>query len=124
MKLSLLFWILFSVILTASAQLIFKLEMSRPEVQELLVRGANVKAMQASLARPGIWAGLIFYGISAAVWLYVLGYVELSRAYPFVGLGFALTAVLAATLLEESFGIYRATGTAFVCVGVYLVGKS
>lgn len=117
-------WILFSVLMTTSAQIIFKAEMSKPDIQHALTSGAIRRTIEAVALHPGVWLGLLLYGASAALWLYVLGHVEVSRAYPFIGLGFVLTAVLGALLLNESVGAMRIAGTLLVCAGVYLVGKS
>lgn len=117
-------WILVSVLTTTSAQVLFKLEMSKPDIQSALASGAWGQTIATVAWHPLVWLGLFMYGASAALWLYVLGHVEVSRAYPFVGLGFVLTAVLGALLLNEHVGALRIAGTLLVCAGVYVVGKS
>lgn len=117
-------WILVSVLATTSAQILFKLEMSKPDIQSALASGSWARTIATVAWHPAVWLGLAMYGASAALWLYILGHVEVSRAYPFVGLGFALTAVLGALVLNEHVGTLRVAGTLLVCAGVYLVGRS
>jgi len=54
----------------------------------------------------------------------VLNRVPVSFAYPFVGLGFILTAVLAWTLLGEGVSAGRALGTLLVALGVVLIARA
>lgn len=63
------------------------------------------------------------YGVGTILWLGVLSRLELSQAYPFVGLGFILTALLGYILFKDDFGMSRLTGTLFVLLGVYLVAR-
>jgi multidrug transporter EmrE-like cation transporter len=55
------------------------------------------------------------------LWLSAPGRVDLSQAYPFVGLGFVLTAVLGHMLYGETFGVLRILGTLMVVGGVVAV---
>ena len=57
------------------------------------------------------------------IWLVVLNRVAVSFAYPFVGLGFVLTAFLAWALLGEGLTAYRALGTLLVTLGVVLIAR-
>ena len=68
--------------------------------------------------------GLALYGIGTLIWLRALAQVPLSQAYPFVGLGFVLTAALGFMLFNEALGPSRLIGTALVIAGVFLVGRS
>ncbi len=68
--------------------------------------------------------GLALYGIGTLIWLRALAQVPLSQAYPFVGLGFVLTAALGSMLFNEALGPSRLVGTALVIAGVFLVGRS
>ncbi len=76
-----------------------------------------------ALKQPMLYLGFLLYGASAVVWLGVLARWEVSKAYPMVGLGFALT-VLVGYLLGEQVGLTRALGVLLICAGVVLVGRS
>ena len=70
-----------------------------------------------------VFAGFALYGIGAIVWLGVLSRWDVSKAYPLVGLGFALTAIVGA-LLGEQVTLQRFLGVALICAGVFVVGRS
>ena len=109
-----------SVGLSAAAQLALKHGMSQPATQAALGAGA-AHAARAVATHPWVWLGLGMYAVGALVWLLVLARIDVSRAYPFVGLGFVLVMALGALLLGESVGPARLAGTLFVAGGVLLV---
>jgi len=114
--------ILLSVTVTAVAQLVLKRGMSASGMHEALAAGW----MPAALAvASNVWvvAGLALYFVGALIWLVVLNRVAVSFAYPFVGLGFVLTALLAWALLGEGLTAYRALGTLLVTLGVVLIAR-
>ncbi len=67
--------------------------------------------------------GLASYGMSMVVWLYVLSKVDVSRAYPFVGLGFIGTMVFAHYFLNEAITLPKIIGTLLVILGVILLAR-
>ncbi|WP_321395918.1 EamA family transporter [Emcibacter sp.] len=73
---------------------------------------------------PLIWVGLLIYGLSVALWLWVLAKVDLSVAYPFVGVSFLITMAFGAFLLDENVTLPRMIGTLLIASGCVLVGKS
>ena len=79
---------------------------------------AWVMAMQ-----PMVLLGLALYGLSAVVWLSVLARWDVSKAYPMVGFGFAISVAVGA-MLGEAVPLMRWAGVALICVGVLLVGRS
>jgi multidrug transporter EmrE-like cation transporter len=74
--------------------------------------------------RPGLWAGLICYGVSLLVWLYVLSRAEVSFAYPFLGLGFVFVALASVLWLGETLPPARLAGTALIIAGVLVLARS
>ena len=75
------------------------------------------------LMRPLVIAGLALYALSAVIWLSVLARMEVSKAYPIVGFGFVLIAMLG-WWLDEQFTWERWLGIALIAAGVALVGRS
>jgi len=65
----------------------------------------------------------MLYGLGAVVWLGVLSKWEVSKAYPLVGLGFAMTAVVG-MLLGEQVSLLRFAGVALICSGVVLIART
>lgn len=68
-------------------------------------------------------AGFMLYGLGAIVWLGVLAKWDVSKAYPLVGLGFLLSA-LVGLALGESVTVIRGLGVLMIISGVLLVGMS
>ncbi len=65
--------------------------------------------------------GLALYASSVGLWLSVLVREDVSRVYPFVGLGFVVTMAFAYLFLGESLTMQKVIGTLLVAVGVYVV---
>ena len=115
--------ILLTVTLSACAQLALKLGVANPAM-EAAMRGGISDALFAAMTSPLIWSGLMIYGLSVAMWLWVLSKVDLSVAYPFVGVSFLITMAFGALLLDESVTPLRIVGTILIAGGCILVGKS
>ncbi len=97
--------IFISVTISAIAQVTLKQGMSSPAVQQGLT-GGWLEIVNAVSSNWYVWLGLMFYALGAAVlWLGVLAKVDVSIAYPFVGLGFILTALFGVFLLGEAFSV-------------------
>jgi drug/metabolite transporter (DMT)-like permease len=65
--------------------------------------------------------GMVLYLGLAVVWVWILSFIPLSRAYPFVALAFAITPVLANVLFAEPMTVRLAIGIAVVLCGLLLV---
>lgn len=115
--------ILATVTASACAQLALKLGMSSPAVAAAAQGG--VKALFLAVASsPLVWTGLTIYGTSIAVWLWVLSKVDLSLAYPFVGVSFIVVMLFGVFLLQETVGPLRIIGTFLITAGCILVARS
>jgi multidrug transporter EmrE-like cation transporter len=124
MKLLDLALILVAVLMSAGAQFALKLGMSSEPIQAVLLKG-SVREIIASIAlSPLIVLGLAVYAAGVLIWLFVLAKVELSLAYPFVGIGFIATMLLGAFLLNENLSLARIAGTLLICAGCALVARS
>jgi drug/metabolite transporter (DMT)-like permease len=115
--------ILLTVTLSACAQLALKWGVTRPDMV-IALQGGAVDVLLAAALSPLIWVGLIIYGLSVCLWLWVLSRVDLSVAYPFVGVSFLVTMAFGVFLLQENVGPMRVVGTILIAVGCVLVGKS
>src|ERR1700691_1429119 len=91
--------ILTSVCCTSLAQISLKHGMSVEYVQIALTGDRAVPVVFAVVASPTVWLGLVLYGFSAVVWLFVLAKLPVSVAYAFVALGFLLTMTLGCVFL-------------------------
>ncbi len=115
--------ILFTVTLSACAQLVLKLGVMKPQMAYALQNGV-IESLIAAALSPLIWIGLVIYGLSVAFWIWVLSKVDLSVAYPFVGVSFLVTMAFGAFLLDETVTPTRILGTILIAFGCVLVGKT
>ena len=115
-------FILISVSLSVVAQILLKNGMSSTNVQTAL----SVDTITAGISiftNISVVAGLFAYVSSAGIWLLVLSKVDVSKAYPFVGLGFIGTMMFAYWFLDEPLTINKLIGTTLVLAGVLLITK-
>lgn len=113
-----------SIGMGAVAQVLFKLAMSGPAVRGAIDGGGAVAVVRAVALSPGVIGGVALYGLGTLLWLAVLSRAELSKAYPFVGLSFVITAVMGYFLFSDTMSLSRIAGTALIVAGVVLVGRS
>lgn len=74
---------------------------------------------------PFIIVGLSLYGFSFLIWLRVLSFNDLTKAYPiFVSAVFVLTTIASTRLLDESVSLTRIIGMAIVLVGIFIIARS
>jgi multidrug transporter EmrE-like cation transporter len=111
--------ILVSVSLSALAQISFKFGMSSATTGTLAAGG--IERILQILLSPGVLGGLALYGIGTMLWLTVLGRVQVSQAYPFVGLGFVLTALMGYALFGDTMSVVRILGILSIMGGIALV---
>jgi drug/metabolite transporter (DMT)-like permease len=116
-------FILVSVGMSAVAQVLLKTGMSKGEIGLSLAQQHWTSSVMLVATNPWVIGGLVMYFLSAAVWLLVLARVQLSFAYPFVGLGFILTMFLGWWLMGDSIGLQRVAGTVLIAVGVVLIAR-
>jgi drug/metabolite transporter (DMT)-like permease len=84
--------------------------------------GADVTGTYAqAFTSPMVWLGLMLYGASAVLWLWVLSRLDVSLAYPLVSLGFVVTMLLGVLWLGEPFSWLRVAGCTLIVVGVSLL---
>lgn len=73
---------------------------------------------------PAVVAGVVLYVLGAMGWIVVLSRVDLSFAYPFLGLSYVTVPILAVVLLGERFDRLQWLAALAVLVGVTLVAGS
>lgn len=72
-----------------------------------------------------MWLGsvVVVYGITTLGWAWVLTKVPLSKAYPFMALGFILVPLASKYLFNETLNSTYTVGTVLIVAGVILVTK-
>ena len=66
-------------------------------------------------------SALILYAGLTLLWVWILTFTPLSRAYPFVALAFVLTPLLAGLMLGETISLRLLLGLLAILCGLYLV---
>lgn len=116
--------VLTCVLLSSGSQVLMKIGMSGPAVQQALGRGSPVEIILTIATTPFVIVGMTLFGLSAGAWLMVLSRMNLSQAYPCVALGIVVTAVCGMWLLGESLSPMRLGGIGLIVSGVLLTGLS
>lgn len=115
--------VVLSVLLSSFAQIVLKAGMSNAGVLMALQSGSNLVALRAISTNLFVIGGLGLYFASAAVWLLVLARIDVSLAYPMVGLGFVVTMLLAWMIHDETLTLSKVAGTLLIAAGVYVMAK-
>jgi len=66
-------------------------------------------------------SALVLYAGLAVLWVWILSFTPLSRAYPFFALAFALTLLLGALLFGEAMLLHHILGIVLILCGLFLV---
>lgn len=123
MSSTLILLILCSVLLSSIAQIVLKTGMSSPNVLASIQLGDNIATFKSICTNLYVIGGLTLYFASAAVWLLVLARVDVSFAYPFVGLGFVVTMLLAFFINGEVLSTAKVIGTLCIALGVAIMAQ-
>jgi undecaprenyl phosphate-alpha-L-ara4N flippase subunit ArnE len=102
-------------VLLAVGQMLFKLASSR------LITGQGPIALLSSLVSLPLLGGLLLYGVTTLLWVYLLRELPLSRAYPFMALAFALVPILSWFFFREGLDLRYGVGLTLMLLGLYLV---
>lgn len=114
---------LLSVFTTITGQLLLKKATSS---QRLSFDASNlVSSLMALATNPFLLAWILFAGVSAALWIYVLSRFELSLAFPVsTTLSYILILVLSWWLFGEQMSVMRWIGIGLMCIGIFMTYQS
>jgi len=115
--------ILFTVLTNFLSQIMLKKGMTSIEKFDVSLSGVWHSGM-AILFNPYVFFGLVMMVISMGSHLVVLSRVDISFAYPFLGLSFVLITAYGYFMLGEMVNSWRILGVLLICAGVALVAKS
>jgi len=114
--------IFISVSLAVVGQLLLKIGMLR--IGRFSLSISNIVQQYARiLLNPFVITGIVGFGLSMLVWLYVLSRLQLSIAYPFVALNYVLILFASHFFLKEAITPLKIMGVAVILIGVYLVSR-
>jgi len=116
--------ILVSVALASTAQLTLKAGMNQVTEQYGGAVTLSGPALRAMISNATVWAGLVLFGLSAVVWLFVLSRTSLSFAYPFAALTYLIIVAVDRFVLHEVVPPARWVGVACIMAGIVLVART
>lgn len=113
--------IIISVLLNCAAQLLIR--------KGMLIEGEvgmhnMVSHLGTMFTNIWLWGAMLCYAVSILLWMSVLSKVEVSYAYPFLSIGYVLSAVAGYLLFSENITPIRIVGIIVICVGVILISRS
>lgn len=114
---------LVSIVLSVTAQFSLKAGMTEIKAAAPVDAPVALQALLPFLTNKFLIGGFVLYGLGAIVWLSVLAKWDVSKAYPLVGLGFLLTAVVGFAL-GESITVLRTIGIVLIVGGVFVISMS
>jgi drug/metabolite transporter (DMT)-like permease len=97
-------------------QLLFKMAALR-----VLHEGPFIERAMGLLLNGYFLVALVLYAALAGVWVWILTFTPLSRAYPFVALAFALTPALGGLMFAEPISVRLVIGIALILCGLLFV---
>ena len=115
--------ILFTVFTNFASQVLLKKGMTSIGEFELSASGLSGSLYQIVL-NGYVISGLVVMVISMGSHLVVLSRVDISYAYPFLGLSFVLTTAWGYFILSEDVNAWRVLGVVLICAGVSCVARS
>jgi multidrug transporter EmrE-like cation transporter len=72
------------------------------------------------LGNPWVLSSLAAAFVALLTWMLALSRIELSEAYPFLGLSFALVLAAGVVFLDEPLRLEKLLGVALIIAGIYL----
>lgn len=85
---------------------------------------AGTHFLRRLAARKETWWAIISLGTGTLFWLAVLYRMEVSKAVPFLSLGFVLVLIASRFYLKETIGTTRWAGVAVIILGIVLLSRS
>lgn len=113
--------ILSSVLLNCSAQLLIRKGMLVAGDMSIIAMAHNVCTLVTNV---WLWLAMLCYGVSILLWMSVLSKVEVSFAYPFLSIGYVISAVVGFFFFGENLSPIRIAGIIVICLGVVLISRS
>jgi drug/metabolite transporter (DMT)-like permease len=115
--------ILLSISIAVGGQILLKMGMNKIVGITSNNTGALSHLFLGVIKSPMVLIGLFLYLISAAIWLIVISAVDLSFAYPFLGLTYVLILIVSKFILKEDVNPVRWIGAAIITIGVVVISR-
>ena len=115
--------ILISISIAVGGQILLKIGMNRMGNIAVNSMSSLGHLFLGVVKSPMVLVGLFMYVISAAIWLVVISAVDLSFAYPFIGLTYVLILIVSKFILKEDVNPIRWAGAAIITIGVVVISR-
>lgn len=110
---------LFSILLGATGQFLFRLGM----LHYGKVTATGIwRQLGSIIFTPAIFIGFMCFGVSSILWLVVISRWELSFAYPLVALGYVIAIFYGTVLLQETLSLPKVLGSLLILAGISVLG--
>ncbi|MET0229479.1 MAG: hypothetical protein ABW186_00945 [Rhodanobacteraceae bacterium] len=113
-------FLLLYIALTTASQLIMRWQVTAAAP----AAGSRVGFIVSMLLTPWVWAAILATFLAGLAWMLALTRFELTYAFPFTGVTFALILLAGAFLFGEHVGPGRIAGTLLVLVGLIVIVRS
>lgn len=113
--------ILIGVLINAGAQLLIKA--GTTALGTLVSPSGPFATVIRIVFQPYIFAGLVSYVVSVAIWIVVLSKVPVSVAYPMLSIGYVVNAIAGYYLFGESLNWSKLIGIGIIIIGVYMIAR-
>lgn len=114
--------IMASVLIISAAQLLLKYGVGN--ATKGLTSASAISMLSATFSSWQVLLGVALLLVSSTLWLIGLSKAELSFAYPLLGAGYAVIAVMSWLLLGEVIPLIRAMGITVIIIGVAMMSRS
>jgi len=113
-------FLLLYIALTTASQLIMRWQVTAAAPSA----GSRFGFIVSMLLTPWVWAAILATFLAGLAWMLALTRFELTYAFPFTGVTFALILVAGAFLFGEHVGPGRIAGTLLVLLGLIVIVRS
>ncbi len=83
-----------------------------------------VQTLIKMFSNPHVSVGLSLYACAYVIWLIVLSRVDLSFAFPMMGLSYVFILFISKFLLKEDVMPFRWLGAVLICTGVVIISRT
>ncbi|MDJ1173672.1 EamA family transporter [Roseofilum capinflatum] len=77
--------------------------------------------LMSYLSNPYLWSALIIYGSATLFWMWLLRFIPLNQAYPFMALAFVIVPLLSSLFLGEKVDARYLVGVALIMSGLIIM---
>jgi drug/metabolite transporter (DMT)-like permease len=113
---------MFQITLNAGTQIILKSGVNSLSFD--LTKRSLAQILFETITNWYVVIGVLCYGLSFGIWLYLLSKLEVSYLYPMGSISYVIAAVAGYYLLKEDLSPVRIAGILVIVIGVCLVAKS